>query len=260
MRELAEVAPGVLMATSPLYCTTSTVVVGRDGACLVIDPALTAPELAGLAAAISGRGLGPQLGFSTHPHWDHMLWCAQLGNVPRYGAPAAVATAVRQHEQLVAELLAEAPGHDLDLFGLLVPLPEGVAALTWEGPQAQLITHNGHAPGHCAIFLVELGVLVAGDMCSDVEPPLLDLSGASPIGDYRSGLARLGELDVRLVIPGHGHVGDGVEYRRRLRADRDYLARLEQAEPFDDPRCVAGWLGREHQKQLSYARSLKGRT
>ena len=38
--------------------------------------------------------------------------------------------------------------------------------------------HDGHAPGHGAVFLPESGVLIAGDMCSDVEIPLLDTDAA----------------------------------------------------------------------------------
>jgi hypothetical protein len=26
-------------------------------------------------------------GFSTHPHWDHLLWHPRLGDVPRYATP-----------------------------------------------------------------------------------------------------------------------------------------------------------------------------
>ena len=39
LRDLVEVAAGVHVATSAVYTTTSTVVVGPDGSCLVVDPA-----------------------------------------------------------------------------------------------------------------------------------------------------------------------------------------------------------------------------
>ena len=90
MRSLTEVAPGVLVATSSYALTTSTVVVGSSGGCLVIDPAVTAADLAGLAAELAARGLRPVVGWSTHPHWDHVLWSRELGDAPRYAAPAAI--------------------------------------------------------------------------------------------------------------------------------------------------------------------------
>ena len=75
MRSLTEIAPGVLVATSSYALTTSTVVVGSAGGCLVIDPAVTVADLAALAAELLGDlGLRPAVGWSTHPHWDHVLW------------------------------------------------------------------------------------------------------------------------------------------------------------------------------------------
>jgi hypothetical protein len=31
-------------------------------------------------------GLPVVAGFSTHPHWDHVLWHSRFGDVPRYAA------------------------------------------------------------------------------------------------------------------------------------------------------------------------------
>ena len=60
--------------------------------------------------------------------------------------------------------------------------------IPWPGPRTQVVIHNGHAPGHAAVFLPETGVLLAGDMLSDVEIPLPDLAMADPLGDYHAGL------------------------------------------------------------------------
>ena len=57
MGRLTEIAPGVLVATSSYATTTSTVVVGSSGGCLLIDPAVTVADLAGLAAYLASRGL-----------------------------------------------------------------------------------------------------------------------------------------------------------------------------------------------------------
>src|ERR1700746_688261 len=93
MGRLTEVAPGVLVATSSYAMTTSTVVVGSSGGCLVIDPAVTTADLTGLAGELAARGLRPAVGWSTHPHWDHVLWSRELGDVPRFAAPRAAAAA-----------------------------------------------------------------------------------------------------------------------------------------------------------------------
>jgi hydroxyacylglutathione hydrolase len=256
MQRLREITPGVLVATAGSYTTTSTVVVAGDGGCLVVDPAVSVDEVAALAADLAGAGLRPRAGFATHPHWDHVLWSRDLGDAPRYAAPGAVAAAGSWREEMISQVQEEAPGHDMGLFGRLVPLPAGAGAIPWEGPAAQVIAHDGHAPGHGAVFLPDTGVLVAGDMLSDIEIPLLDTDATDPLGDYRAGLRRLAALPgVRWLVPGHGHVAGAAEFRRRLDADARYLDLLAAGEPFDDPRCTVTWLRDWHRRQL---RSVAG--
>jgi hydroxyacylglutathione hydrolase len=120
-----EVAPGVFVAAAELYTTTTTVVAGADGGCLVIDPAVTVAELDALASWLSARGLRPVAGWSTHPHWDHVLWSSSLGDdVVRYATPRAVEAAARELPGLVSGMEEAAPGHDLALFARLAPLAE----------------------------------------------------------------------------------------------------------------------------------------
>ena len=258
MQRLREIAPGVLVATADAYTTTSTVVVDDDGGCLVIDPAVSVADLAALAADLTGAGLRPRAGFATHPHWDHVLWSRDLADAPRYAAPGAVAAAGSWREEMIARVQEEAPGHDLALFGRLTPLPAGAGHVPWDGPAAQVNVHNGHAPGHGAVFLPDAGVLVAGDMLSDIEIPLLDTDASDPLGDYRAGLRLLAAVPgVRWLVPGHGHVGDAAEFRRRLDVDARYLDLLAAGEPFDDPRCTQPWLRDSHRRQL---RSVAGVT
>lgn len=253
MGKLTEVAPGVLVATSPYAVTTTTVVAGAGGGCLLIDPAVTADDLAALAAGLAARGLRPAVAWSTHPHWDHLLWSAELGSVPRYAAPAAVAIAASEREGILDGARRAGPGIDLSLVGQLTPLDASV--IPWQGPQARLVVHDGHAPGHGAVFLPDSGVLVAGDMCSDLEIPLLDTMAQDPLGDYRTGMERLAAVPgVRLVVPGHGHVGDAAEARRRLALDAAYLDAVSAGRPCEDPRLPGGadWMRATHQEQVRY--------
>jgi len=211
---------------------------------------VSAADLAALAAELAGLGLRPVAGFATHPHWDHLLWSRALGDVPRHAAPAAAAAALAGRDELTAELRAAAPGHDLDLFARISALPAGAAAVPWDGPRAIPIIHNGHAPGHAALFLPRAGVLVAGDMLSDVEIPLLDLAGADPYGDYVAGFGLLAAVaGVRWIVPGHGAVGDAVEFARRVRQDQRYLGLLAAGRPFDDPRARPAWQRAHHEQQ-----------
>jgi glyoxylase-like metal-dependent hydrolase (beta-lactamase superfamily II) len=256
--EPVEVAPGVFVATARLYVTTTTVVAGADGGCLVIDPAVTVADLDALASWLAARGLRPVAGWSTHPHWDHVLWSRSLGDAARYATPRAVRAAERDLPGLVSEMLQTAPGHDLALFARLRPMAG--EWLPWRGPRALVLAHEAHAPGHGAVFLPDTGVLAAGDMCSDVEIPLLgaDPAGGDPFGRYRHGLGVLAALPgVRVVVPGHGHAGDAAEFRRRIGADFGYLDAVEAGRDVADERLAVnapGWLRADHDRQRALGR------
>ena len=255
MGRLTEIAPGVLVATSSYAITTTTVVVGTagSGGCLLIDPAVTVADLAALAGELAELGLRPTVAWSTHPHWDHVLWSAELGDAPRYAAPAAVAIAETERDGIIEGVEKSAPGYDLSLVGQLRVLDASV--IPWDGPTARLIVHDGHAPGHGAVFLPDSGVLVAGDMCSDMEIPLLDTVAADSLGDYRTGMERLAAVPgVRQVVPGHGHVGDASEFRRRLALDAAYLDAITSGKPADDPRLPGcpDWMRGVHEDQVRY--------
>ncbi|MCW2930137.1 MAG: hypothetical protein JWM19_1099 [Actinomycetia bacterium] len=262
----AEITPGVFVATSPVYLTTTTIIAGRDGGCLLIDPALTVADLARLGEWLAARELRAVAGWSTHAHWDHVLWSAAFGaDVPRYATARTVRECERSRAVIIRELSAAAPGHDRDLVGQLTALPVTavpLAALPWDGPQALVVPHDAHAAGHGAIYLPDIGVLVAGDMLSDVEIPLLDLTTtadeqADPFGDYRAGLGLLAALPgVRQVVPGHGHVGDAKELRSRIAADFRYLDHVEQGADLSDQRLLApdaGWQRADHARQRELA-------
>ena len=254
-----EVADGVFVATADLYTTTTTVVAGHDGGCLLIDPAVTVADLNALAGWLTERGLRPVAGWSTHPHWDHLLWSPALGRAPRYATPRAVAVAARELTGLITGVEDEAPGHDLTSFAQVEPLLG--REIDWAGPRAVVYSHDAHAPGHGAVLLPDAGVLIAGDMLSDLEIPLLDLDASDPFAGYRQGLELLASVPgVRVLVPGHGHVGDQAEFRRRVDADRAYLDATEAgADPADErlagERPTADWLRAEHARHRERART-----
>lgn len=256
MGQLTEIAPGVLIATSSFAVTTTTVVSGPPGSgeCLLIDPGVTAAELAELAAELGSLGLTPAVAWSTHPHWDHLLWSRELGDAPRYAAPAAVSVTRTERDGILGEARRDGFGLDLALVGQIQAL--AADAIGWGGREARLIVHDGHAPGHGAVFLPDCGILIAGDMCSDIEIPLLDTEAADPLGDYRTGVERLAAVPgVRQVVPGHGHVGDAEEFRGRLALDSAYLDAVVRGEPYGDPRLTAqspAWMRAVHDEQMRY--------
>lgn len=206
MPVLVEVGEGVLVRQSQFCQSNAIVVIGCDGV-LLIDPGVDGHDLRALSDDLVRLGLSVAAGFATHPHWDHLLWHAEFGAVPQYATEKCVVTA-RAHA-LDARTKAQrlAPGAPVELIGHLTPLPAGTALVPWDGPDVQIIEHDAHAPGHAALVIANADVVVAGDMLSDVEIPLLDLRSGSrdPLGDYEIGLGRiaasLNNPDVTL-IPG----------------------------------------------------------
>jgi glyoxylase-like metal-dependent hydrolase (beta-lactamase superfamily II) len=241
---LKQVAEGVLVHQSELLQNNSVVVQGRSGV-LLIDPGITGSEMAALANDLRELGQPVVAGFSTHPDWDHVLWHADLGEAPRYGTARGAAYMrdllsnadwrARVAEGLPPEIADEIP---LDLFGLITGLPAGTARIPWDGPEVRIIEHPAHAEGHAALLIEERGVLVAGDMLSDILIPFPDLGAANPIEDYLVGLRLLEGVadDVDVVIPGHGSVGGADQVRARIELDRAYVHALRDGDAPDDPR------------------------
>jgi glyoxylase-like metal-dependent hydrolase (beta-lactamase superfamily II) len=221
---------------------------GRAGV-LLIDPGVHGDELACLANDLSDAGRTVVAGFSTHPHWDHLLWHAGFGAAPRYGTARCAATV---RDRLAGGLDARRFGIPdqvpLDLLGLVTGLPAETALLAWDGPAVRIIEHQAHAPGHAALFIEERGVLVAGDMLSDVLIPMLDLNGtAGPTEDYLAALRLLEDVagDVDVLVPGHGSVGGPDEVHERIARDRAYVLALGAGRDPGDPRvgpsAEPGW-------------------
>ncbi|WP_327092247.1 MBL fold metallo-hydrolase [Nonomuraea sp. NBC_01738] len=263
---LRQVAEGVLVHESAFVQSNAVVVRGGDGV-LLIDPGVTGAELDCLADDL--RELGPPVaaGFSTHPDWDHLLWHARLGEAPRYGTARCAATVRDQladpdaKDQIAAHLLeTEIAGQvPLDLLGLVTGLPAGTAQIPWDGPHVRMIEHQAHAPGHAALVIEERGVLVAGDMLSDVLVPMLDLNGtADPIEDYLTALRLLEGVagDVEVVVPGHGSVGGSGQAQARIDQDRAYVLALRDGQVPADPRIGPAakpgweWVRDVHEGQL----------
>jgi glyoxylase-like metal-dependent hydrolase (beta-lactamase superfamily II) len=241
---LRQVAEGVLTHQSELLRNNAVVVHGRDGV-LLVDPGITGGEMACLASDLSESGQPVVAGFSTHPDWDHVLWHAEFGEAPRYGTARGAAFMrdvlsnadwkARVTEGLPPEIAEEIP---LDLFGRITGLPAETARIPWDGPEVRIIEHPAHAQGHAALLIGERGVLVAGDMLSDILVPFPDLGAANPIEDYLVGLRLLEGVadDVDAVIPGHGSVGGADQVRARIELDRAYVRALRAGDVPDDPR------------------------
>jgi glyoxylase-like metal-dependent hydrolase (beta-lactamase superfamily II) len=259
---LIKVADNVLVHQSR-FCQTNAAVVSGPAGVLLVDPGVTEGELTCLAEDLSALGRPVVAGFSTHPHWDHLLWHADLGSAPRYGTARCAATVrerlpdaaakARVTALMPTDLVDEVP---LELLGLIAGLPAGADELAWGGTQALIVEHQAHASGHAALLVEQRRVLLAGDMLSDVLIPLLDFSAAAdPIEEYLAGLRLLEDVvaDVDVLVPGHGSVARADQIPARIELDRAYLHALRNDETPDDPRlgpaATYPWVADVHERQ-----------
>ena len=126
---------------------------------------------------------------------------ARFGDVQRCATAAAANAAGEARERAQAMAAESASGIPLELIALVTPLPADGGPVPGE-----IIEHQAHAIGHAAVLLADRGVLLAGDMLSDVLIPLLDPRRPGQVGAYEAALDRLDEAarHVDVLVPGHG--------------------------------------------------------
>ena len=246
----SEVAPGVLVRTSRRMLTTSTLLLDGDRG-LLVDPSWEPDELVAIADELDERGVTVTAGFSTHPHHDHLLWHPRFGDAPRWASAAAV-RAVEEHSRELRAALGEGcPDEVLATFaqvqalaGDTVPEPFG---RNGSEERLEVLVHDGHAPGHAALWAPERGLIVVGDLLSDVELPLPFWPDDLPA--YVAGLDLLAPYVGRatVLVPGHGH--PSARPLERLDADRRYLDDVLSGRVPDDPRLGDPAM-REHYEHL----------
>ncbi len=250
---LTEVADGVWVRQSAWVWTNSSVVRGEDGL-ILIDPGIDGSDLNQLADDLDRLGIPVVAGFSTHPHWDHLLWHPRFGDVPRYATATGAHAASEARERAQAMAAESASGIPLELIALVTPLPDDGGSVPGE-----IIEHQAHAVGHAAVLLADRRVLLAGDMLSDVLIPLLDHRRPDQVGDYEMALDRLDEAarQVDVLVPGHGAIAEDREIAARLAADHAYINALRRGEEPIDARLGpnADWLSGPHQSNLEQART-----
>jgi glyoxylase-like metal-dependent hydrolase (beta-lactamase superfamily II) len=108
------------------------------------------------------------------------------------------------------------------------PIHEGDRLGDWE-----VLVTPGHAPGHVCLYRDSDRLLIAGDHLLPEVTPNIHITGEMPdaVADYLDSLRRVGELDVRLVLPAHG-------------------------EPFTDAAGRAAELIAHHQRRLAQLEGL----
>ncbi len=212
---------------SALWQTASLLLVAEDEA-VVIDPCISADDVARIVDRAETLGVGVTHVLVTHADWDHVCGIAAF--------PGAVATMGGCTAEIVTsgeplKKIREA----VTTYGLTIEgeprvdraLEVGVAHQV--GPfVVEAMALRGHTRDGTAYRVRELGLLAVGDHLSTVEFPF-----ASSTADYRTTLASLTELlrndRPEHVVPGHGPMLTATEALEVAEADLDYLHALREA-------------------------------
>lgn len=234
---LTEVAAGIHRLRLPLPFPTQSVnayiIQTRTGVDLVDTGDLPQRHAEYWAAALRHLGIDPSQVkgiYVTHHHIDHFGSAKHLRD--RTGAPVYVldrdleearrsGESAQRHRRELAEMLIR-HGMPTELAqGWLAGLgparqPEDLPALitltdreviTLGGEEYRVVWAPGHCDGQYCLYSPDRKLLFGADhLLQKMVPPLLQAPHRRPdlVGDYLASLAKVEELDVDLILPGHG--------------------------------------------------------
>jgi len=212
---------------SALWQTSSLLLVAGDEA-IVIDPCVSADEVAAIAARAGELGARVSHVCATHADWDHVCGIAAF---PEAAAVMGPLTAAAVAGGAPASRIRDRAGE----YGIVVAGDPRVDRVLEAGLAHRLgpfvfetVALAGHTPDGTAYRVREPDVLAVGDHLSAVEFPF-----ASSTAAYRATLATLMEVlrhdPPALVVPGHGPPLTAVEALAVAEADLDYLRSLRTA-------------------------------
>lgn len=212
---------------SALWQTSSLLLVAHSEA-VVVDPCISAGEVARIADRASALGARVTHVLVTHADWDHVCGIAAFPDaVATMGAETAEIVAGGDPRQVIGKRAAT---YGLEIEGeprVDRRLEAGVAHQV--GPfVVETSALRGHTSDGTAYRIRELDLLAVGDHLSAVEFPF-----ASATSDYRTTLASLIELlrhdPPAKVVPGHGPPLTAAEALAIAEADLAYLRALRNA-------------------------------
>lgn len=207
---------------------TSSLLLAAGGEAVLVDPGVSADEVARIAARAGELGAQVTHVLATHADWDHVCGIAAFPDAAAtMGAAAAARLRARAAEATVAERAARsgvAIAGEPRVDRTFTP-----GAALRAGPfLVETLALAGHTPDGVAYRVRELDLLAVGDHLSAVEFPFATSTAA-----YRATLAGLLDLlrrdPPKRVVPGHGPELSAAEALAIAEADLDYLWALNDA-------------------------------
>ncbi|HJP29260.1 MAG: MBL fold metallo-hydrolase [Candidatus Latescibacteria bacterium] len=218
-----EIVPGVVVYRHNWADGTCALVFGDTGAAAVDgggDPA----DGHAMATHLRGRGHEPDRLIYTHGHSDHVWGAAALG----------------EGEVIAHELTPEVMARQVPSWAQRwqVKEDEARARVPWPtvtfsdelqvhlgGRTLRLLRTPGHSIDGISVLVQDCGVLLAGDCAATgIVPALGDGDGRILEASLRS----LANMNIDVLVPGHGPVVRGAEVGDWLRWGADYLLGVRQ--------------------------------
>jgi hydroxyacylglutathione hydrolase len=172
--------------------------------------------------------------FFTHGHWDHVLGRPWWPRAKTLAHDRCAEEMRRDRTEILREAEALASRHGERWTRGFSPFKpdlavSGLRFMRLDPWRLVLRDAPGHSASQLTGHLTDLATLIAADMLSDIEPPILD----GPCAPYRDTLESLLVLAehgaIETLIPGHGSVAEGREaVLGRFRTDLAYLDALEE--------------------------------
>ena len=167
---------------------------------------------------------------NTHADWDH-CWGNQLFAGPDAVHPAPIIATRRCAEQFrspeAAPLLQQMREREPGRFDEVRHVPPTILfeerlAIDGGDLTLELFATPGHSPDHAAVYLPEIGTLLAGDAA---EAPFPFARSADTLPELRASLARMAELNPTVALYCHAPVTAGPAL---LRDNIAYFDTLEE--------------------------------
>jgi glyoxylase-like metal-dependent hydrolase (beta-lactamase superfamily II) len=161
--------------------------------------------------ALQKLGLGTEdvgLVLCTHAHPDH------LEAVQMFKPDGALFAIHESDWRLVESMASQLSAMGIDIQGLAPDFFLQEGELDVDGTHLHVHHTPGHSPGSVCFYRPETKSLFTGDLVFKEGLGRTDLPGGSG-ADLKRSILRMAELDVNIVLPGHGEVIMGAEAVRR---------------------------------------------
>jgi glyoxylase-like metal-dependent hydrolase (beta-lactamase superfamily II) len=207
---------------------TSSLLLAAGGEAVLIDPAVSAGEVARIAQRSRELGADVTHVLATHADWDHVCGIAAFPEAVATMSEATAARLLARGEEATVAERATAAGATIagePRIDRTFPAGEALQA----GPfLLETLALPGHTPDGTAFRCRELDLLAVGDHLSAIEFPFATSTAA-----YRGTLAALIDLlrhdPPGRVVPGHGPELTASDALAIAEADLAYLWELHDA-------------------------------